>query len=86
MLRLRRDVARGAAEDFTAAWPGSRSRLSRLSQKANGPAARSFGHNTFIRIGRQLFQNTRSPQQGREDDFLEPLQRSRTASLSHSRW
>jgi hypothetical protein len=41
VLRLRRDALRTAAEDFTAAWPGRRSWLSRLAQKANGPAARS---------------------------------------------
>src|SRR3979490_1859561 len=51
----------------------------RFAQDANGPTARRFGHNTYERIKRQLSQNTRSPQQGREDDFLEPLQRSRTA-------
>src|SRR5260370_22133838 len=79
LLRRRREVVRAAAEDFTAAWPSRRSWLSRFAQKTNGPAARSFGYNTYDRIGRQLNQNTRSPQQGREDDFPEPLQRSRTA-------
>src|SRR6266446_5772045 len=79
VLRLRRAVVRAAAEDFTAAWPSRQSWLSRFAQKANGPAARWFGYNTYVRIGRQLNQNTRSPQQGRENDFLEPLQRSRTA-------
>jgi hypothetical protein len=41
VLRLRRDIVRAAAEDFTAQWPSRPTWPSRFAQKANGSTARS---------------------------------------------